>query len=499
MADNKNTLPRREVLAVLGSVPLAAFVPVLTKAVRGSTTVRQTGKEMPASESNPGHQQGARLQLIPPSPVTDEIILDIRGAVENRSGVAHEYSISIYQDEESRASRLHTETTRVPAHGSVGIQYRCPSKGWAGRHRIRLVASGSGGDLRAECDVEVLRSKYRSTETIGGAWVDIVHWSNAEGRYYNAALRKLTCDEWRRQIRGMHGIGMDIAVVQEVFLNNKYYGKNTIATTGYHGQAFYPSAMFPGRVRIACQDPLEAILAEADSLHMGVFLGVGMYAWFDYSAHSLEWHKKVAAELWKRYGHHRSFYGWYVSEEVDGGVGDFVPSTQGERGRDRYRREIIDFFAGFQAYCRALAPEKPVMLACNTFGMAKARDVWPRVLKHVDIICPFGFGRMPEGDLTTQQAAQLWQTMCDETGTHLWMDMETFVFQGKALVPRPIGGIVESLHRFTNFEKILCYEYSGIFNSQKSRVHPGGPQTVTLYRDYLRYLQSVKDGGRIKH
>ena len=138
--------------------------------------------------------------------------------------------------------------------------------------------------------MEVLHSGYRSTRTIGGAWVDILHWSNAEARYYNTTLRKLTSDDWCQQIRGMHGLGMDVVVIQEVFRNQAYYGKNTIATTGYHGLAFYPSALFPGRAHIACHDPLEAILSEADRLHMNVFLGVGMYAWFDFSAASLDWH-----------------------------------------------------------------------------------------------------------------------------------------------------------------------------------------------------------------
>lgn len=368
--------------------------------------------------------------------------------------------------------------------------------GRAGQHRIVLVAAAPYGSIRAASDVEVVRSKYLSTETIGGAWVDIVHWSEAEGHYYNAELRKMTDADWRQQIRGMHGIGMDIAVVEEVFLTNQYYGRNTIATDGYHGKAFYPSALFPGRARIVCRDPLEAILAEADRSRMGVFLGVGMYAWFDFSAASLEWHKKVAAELWDRYGHHPSLYGWYVSEEVDGGIGDVVPPAQGEKGRERYREEIIDFFAGFQQFCRKLAPEKPVMLACNTFGMAKTRDVWPKVLRHVDIICPFGFGRMPKGDLPSREAAQLWRSMCAETGAHLWMDMETFVFQGKALVPRPIQAIVKSLNLLRNFEKIICYEYSGIFNSPQSRVRPGGPKAVSLYRGYERYFRGMKVGAR---
>ena len=131
------------------------------------------------------------------------------------------------------------------------------------------------------------------------------------------------------------------------------------------------------------------------------------------------------------------------------------------------------------------------MLAPNAHGMLKSRDVWPLVLEHVDIICPFAFHRMPAGDISGEQAAQLWQSMCDKTGTHLWMDMEAFLFDGKALVPRPIDGLIQDMQRFPNFEKILCYQYSGIFNAPVSRITPGGPSTVVLYNDYRQYLENL--------
>ena len=60
---------------------------------------------------------------------------------------------------------------------------------------------------------------------------------------------------------------------------------------------------------------------ECDRLGMHVLPGVGTYAFFDFTPASLEWHKQVAAELWERYGHHPSFYGWYISDEKDGGLG----------------------------------------------------------------------------------------------------------------------------------------------------------------------------------
>jgi hypothetical protein len=434
-----------------------------------------------------GQQPVARLALIPPSPVTDKIMLDIRGAVENPGNRSRRFMLALYLDRESPSALVSSNLQRIPAHASAGIFYRRSTQDWPGSHRVILVATCGGRQVRAEREVQVLPSSVRSTRTVDGAWVGIVHWSEEEGSHWNADIRKLTEDDWRQQILAMHNLGMDTVVIQEVFRNEAHYGDNNIATAGYHGLAYYPSALFPGRVSMTSRDPIEAILSQADLLNMNVFLGVGAYAWFDFSPAALAWSKQVAAELWRRYGHHPSFYGWYVSAEA---YGSLVPD-QGEQEKDRYRQQVIAFFREFQAYCRSLAPEKPLMLAPNAHGMLKSRDVWPLVLEHLDIVCPFAFHRMPAGDITGEQAAQLWQSMCDKTGTHLWLDMEAFLFDGKALVPRPIGGLIQDMQRFPNFEKILCYQYPGLFNAPGSRITPGGPPTVVLYNDYRRYLQSL--------
>jgi len=438
-----------------------------------------------APASGWAQQQVARLELIPPSPVTNKVILDIRGAVENNSDADRYYAVCLYLDRESAATLLHKENLEVGAHRNAGIYYRHTTEPWAGRHRLILVAASPSGRLRASLGLEVLPSEVRSTRTIDGAWVGIAHWSEEEGRYWNSTIRKLTDADWRQQIDGMHSLGMDTVVIQESFRNQAYYGKNTIATTGYKGLAYYPSELFQGRAQIAAHDLIEAILSEADRLHMNVFLAIGLYAWFDFSKDSLDWHKKVAEELWRRYGRHASFYGWYVSEEASG---DLIPE-QGEQAKDRYRQEMIAFFREFQAFCRHLAPEKPVMLAPNTWGLLKSQKVWPLLLAHVDIVCPFAFHRIPAGDISPERAAQMWQAMCDRARAHLWLDMEAFVFKGAALVPRPIGELIQDLQRFPNFEKILCYQYSGLFNSPTTKVKPGDQPTVVLYRDYLAYRQ----------
>lgn len=440
-----------------------------------------------ASSLAVAQRPAVRLQIIPPSPITDKTEMDIRGALENTSPHSQHYTACIYLDQETAQAQISSERITVPAHGTRGVYARRSAAGLAGIHHVIFVVSSRSGSARSEHAVDVLRSDTLSPRTIDGAWIGLLHWSDEEARYWNTDLRKLTEKDWTQQIQGMHTLGMDTVVVQQVFQNQQYYGRNDIASAGYKGMANYPSELYPGRSPIASNDALDAILSRADALEMHVFLGVGMYAWFDYSAASLEWHKRVAAELWRRYGHHPSFFGWYVSEET---YGNLIPD-QGEKAKDQYRAEIIRFFTEFQAYCRGLAPEKPVMLAPNAHGLLQSQDAWPQVLEHVDILCPFGFARMPEGDVSGEEAAAIWNKLCLGTGTHLWMDLEAFVFEDKALVPRPIDGIVKDLREFSQFEKIICYQYPGIFNSPDTRVKLGGRRTVTLYEDYLDYLEKI--------
>ena len=123
----------------------------------------------------------------------------------------------------------------------------------------------------------------------------------------------MTDAQWHEMVRSMHNIGMDVIVIQEVFRNQEYVGQHKMNVDNYPGKAFYPSELYPDRVPIMAHDPLEAILSEADKLGMSVMMGVGMFAWFDFSAESLEWHKQVAKELWNKYGSHPSFYSFYIT------------------------------------------------------------------------------------------------------------------------------------------------------------------------------------------
>ncbi len=420
-----------------------------------------------------------RLTLIPPSPVTDQITLDVRAAVWNDSEVRKRFSVALYLDEVTPGQRLEEVSLEVGPHNPAVFRWRRPTHGLAGDHRFLLVARAGEETLRMGRLLKVMASDTRSTRRLGGAWVDLYHHDPAEGKPFDAELGKMSEAQWRELVRAMHDVDQNLLVITMMFQNFTHRGRHKIETEGYQGRAYYPSKLFPGRMPIATADPLEAILAEADRLEMQVMPGVGMYAFFDYTPGSLRWHQQVATELWARYGHHPSFYGWYVSEEKDGGLG--TPEE---------RREMVAFFKEFTAHVRRLAPDKPVMLAPNCFHLRGAEPTYRELLASVDILCPFGFHRMPANDLTGEEAAALMQSLCNAAGCHLWMDLESFVFRnGIELHPRPILGLVSDFSRFPNFEKTLHYQFPGLMCAPWMSRQPGGEPAVKLYQDYRRFLQ----------
>lgn len=425
------------------------------------------------------------LTLVPPSPVSDKIMLDLRaGLINNADKALKQMKVTFYLDKVDKGSIIHEQKIDVEANAETVVKYAWKTEGHEGKHKIILEVQAGKQSFVKEKDIEIIKSDTRSIQQIDGAFLGFYHWSEAEGKYWNADLKKMTDAQWGELMEAQNNLGMNIIVVQEVYRNPEAYAhKHNIEQEGYKGIPYYHSNLYPGKVDIAADDPLEAVMAKADKTGMNVFVGLGMYAWFDFSKGSLEWHKKLADELWEKYGHHPSFYGWYVSEEQDGGLGTAED-----------RENIVIFFKEIKDYVRKFAPDKPVMLATNSHNLRGAEDTYKQLLKHLDILCPFGFQRMLPTDLTGEEAAAKLQQLCDEAGSHLWMDMEMFNFaEENALVPKSFEEIMGDLKQFRNFEKIICYQYPGLLNSPEMSIKPGGEVTVELYLNYKNYYDSLRN------
>ena len=449
------------------------------------------------------NQSKFSLTLVPPSPVTNKVKLDIRGALWNKSVKPVTYEVSLYMDRIEKDQCVYTKEISVKPSENAGVQLWLNTEKYSGDRNIIMSVKSELGTSTLKESVRIIDSKIRSTKRIDGSWFEFYHWSEDEGRFWNKDIIKLSNKQWGELVKGMHGIEMNIVVIQELFRNQKYVGKHNMESTGYSGFPYYKSNLFPMKPEqslldnvengkssenypkwknIAADSALESVLTEADRDGMKVFLGVGMYAWFDFSQGSLDWSKKVAKELWEKYGSHKSFYGWYISGEIAGNLGDDV----------KRKAELVHFFKEFRAYARTLAPDKPVMLATNCHDIKNSAGFYPELLQNLDILCPFGFHRMPKGDYTGSEAAKILQDYCDKAGCHLWMDLEVFLFAEKnALYPRPVDQVITDLLMFDNFEKICCYSYTGLMNAGWQTAKPGGERTVKLYNDYLKYLKDL--------
>ncbi|MDE5635983.1 MAG: DUF4434 domain-containing protein, partial [Muribaculaceae bacterium] len=441
-----------------------------------------------------GSKPWVGLTLIPPATVTTRSDLDIRLGIVNNDTHDTRYDVSIYIDNVRPSSLLHKGNYTLPPDSQACARHILSTDSLAGCHRIiAVVTDGKGNKSTRTEEIEVIESQMRSTRLLDGAWAGIYHWSDIEGKNWNPDIRRLSENQWREMVRSMHKIGMDIIVIQETF-RNEVYCRDSLQLKDYRGKAFYPSALYPGRMDIASTDPVEAILSEADKLGMNVMMGVGMFAWFDFSGESLAWHKSVAKELWDRYGHHNSFYGFYVSEESGGGLDNWEDTPE---KRFKRKRDIVNFFKEFKSHCNAMAPGKPVMLATNSMEVPNGADTYPELLQNLDILCPFGFARMPQNDISGRQAASLLQRLCNDNGSHLWFDLEVFRFNpDNSLSPKPVDDIIRELNMFDNFEKVLCYQYPGVFNDPEMSVRIGEESTIDLYKGYKTYRDKILDARK---
>lgn len=436
------------------------------------------------------------LTLIPPGKITNKVDLDIRGGIINKSDQQRTFEVSIYWGREKRNALLYESSVTVPAGKSETVKIVVPTKQRLGKHKVILKVTDGNRTYRRTKDIEVVESDIRSIQQISGAWAGIYHWSEIEGKHWNKDIKKMTDEQWKELVRSMHKVEMDMIVIQEVFRNEQYVGKHNTTVDSYAGKAFYPSELYPGRMDITAEDPIEAILSEADRLGMNVLVGVGIFAWFDFTPESLEWHKRVAKELWDMYGHHESFYAFYVSEESGGGLDNW---EQQPDMRKKRKADIVNFFKEFKSYCNSFAPGKPIMLATNSFEVPNGMDTYPALLEYLDILCPFGFARMPAGDLTGKEAADMLQEACNKAKSHLWFDLEAFLFNpDNSLYPRPIEEIIHDLNLFSNFEKILCYQFPGVFNDPDMSIRVGEERTIDLFNGYMKYLKELKAKAKNK-
>jgi len=106
------------------------------------------------------NQRSCSLTLIPPSPVSNMITIEIRGAIWNRTDHEKNYDVSVFLDNEDESGLLHREKLSLQAKSSAGISFRRHTKDYIGKHQIIFIAK-SGNEIQRTVQPLEVTSRVR--------------------------------------------------------------------------------------------------------------------------------------------------------------------------------------------------------------------------------------------------------------------------------------------------------------------------------------------------
>jgi hypothetical protein len=422
--------------------------------------------------------------LIPPGPVTDKIRVEARLAVPNAAETAQKFRLSFYWDKTDAAHRIDRQDVTAPPHGFAFARAWWPTEGRAGRRKLIYRIESEGKRRQGSYPFTVVASKTRALPCLQAAWLD------PGGLTAYARDRAVNAQDVHDMLDAMHRLGMNIVIVTYV---------------EYLGHIYYPSRLtfYDRDVKQTSQsgalsfDLMETVLSEADKNRMHVFLGVGRGGdtsllwqfdapnWNQRNETVLALGRRVVRELWERYGHHPSLYGWYLTHEMD----DLAHASA-------YYNPMADF-------CHSLSPDRPVLVApAGTPVLDKT--VLER--SHVDIFAyqdavgsgyiPYQNTYAPEKRMAMLETIyQQYKAWHDGTDKHLWSDLEIWEMDGthgySHAYPSSFARVRRQIQIESKYVEMLTgYEYSGFLEAPESKVHLKDRRAAQLYTDYTAYLKA---------
>ncbi len=308
---------------------------------------------------------------------------------------------------------------------------------------------------------------------LSGSWIDFHHPNPLEGGYWNETTRRFTCEDWRTKVAEMAAFGIDTLVVESVMLR---------------GKSFYPSKWVPAQWDHACRDPLGAVFQEADRHGMTVYPGVGFFSEQTGKTEADDreqiLRREVPLELHARYGHHRSFAGWYLPVEAP--IQGYFPEDY-----IRYVNELA-------AHCKKPDASRKILIAPYGTRTVKADQHYVEQLRRLEADHMAYQDEVGVQKTTPSELDAIFRRLreChDQAGKPLWADVEIFSFEGPVygsrLVPAPFERVRAQIEAVSpHAEKLLCYQYLGMVNSSVNNVYAGHARSLEFARDYRLWVRT---------
>ena len=308
---------------------------------------------------------------------------------------------------------------------------------------------------------------------INGTWFEFHHHNLPEGIYWNDACRQFTNEQWATKIGEIASLGMRYIVLMASAM---VYPNSCEA---YFRTDIYPQAQMRAR------DPMEALLRAADRYGIKVFIGAGFYGFWQDTLRNMtdpnvtQRAFRAMEQLYAQYGHHPSFYGWYLPDEL--GICPY------------YSDDFIRYTNLYTARGKSFNAQLQVLIAPYGTNMLKADDTYIRQLERLDcdiIAYQDEVGVRKSTPADTPAYYEALRQAHDKAGrSALWADMEVFQFEGdvyySALLPASMERIEQQIKSISPYvDEILMYQYLGMFNQPGTTAFCGHPDSTQLYNEY---------------
>lgn len=315
-----------------------------------------------------------------------------------------------------------------------------------------------------------------------GTWFEFRHHNAAEGKYWNEICKNFTDEQWEELIADMADLGM------------KYMPMMcTSLVTNDEAEAYFETDIFP-MADMKCKEPMSVMFDAADKYGIKIFVSCGFYGNFNtpyanmISEEVKERAFKAMKELYERYGHHESFYGWYLPDE--------------KWVNPYFSEEFIKYVNAYTAYGRSLMPNAKTLIA--PYGVANiiADEKYIEQLTRLDVDYVAYQDGIGVESATVEKSGEYFKALReahDAAGrSKIWADVEFFGFEGQiyksALIPANVERVMKQLEAVSPYvDEILCYQYQGIMNKPETKAYCGSGKSEELYNVIKEYNKKCSE------
>ncbi|EMR02565.1 DUF4434 domain-containing protein [Cesiribacter andamanensis] len=288
-------------------------------------------------------------------------------------------------------------------------------------------------------------------------------------------------EEWDRDFGYMKAIGIDTVI---------------LIRSGYRRFITYPSAYLQGV--LGCYSPpvdlLEQFLELADKHALQFYFGLydsGQYWDTGNMQHEIDANRYVIDEVWQRYGHYKSFAGWYLSMEIS-------RKTKGATAAFHILgKQCKEISGGLPTFISPWIDGKKAVLASSSqlsktdaISLQEHEAEWGEIFSGiqgaVDAVA-FQDGHIDYHELPA--FFEVNKKLADRFGLQCWTNAESF---DRDMPIRFLPIKFEKLRlkleaaRLAGYDKAITFEFSHFMSPQSAYLQAGH-----LYNRYKEYIERL--------